>query len=113
MAHSEHQIDLKVNLDVSPLQRVCVAFEMVAERTRQVRSEGWTVEHDDEHSDGALALAAAAYAAGPVEYDGHHTGAHLWPFEGKPKFKDRRRDLIRAGALILAELERLDRVDGA
>ena len=32
------------------------------ERTRQVQEEGWTPEHDEEHGDGELALAAACYA---------------------------------------------------
>ena len=39
------------------------AAQVVRERLRQVRSEGWTTEHDDGHEDGALARAAACYAA--------------------------------------------------
>lgn len=104
--------DIKLNLDLSPLKRAALALEIFGERNRQMDAEGWSLAHDDEHTDGALALAAAAYAAGPVEYDGHHTGADLWPWEGHPNFKERRRDLVRAGALILAELERLDRANG-
>ena len=33
------------------------------ERQRQVSVEGWTPQHDDEHKDGEMAIAAACYAA--------------------------------------------------
>ena len=93
---------------------------IIAERARQVSVEGWTPEHDDCHRGGALALAAACYArhAGLSDFQRETiviqgiTPPH-WPWAlnwWKPK--DRRRDLIRAGALIVAELERLDRAEG-
>jgi hypothetical protein len=62
--------------------------------------EGWSFEHDDEHNAGELAACAACYASGM---------AALWPFDGEPKFKERRRDLVRAGALLMAEIGRIDR----
>lgn len=38
--------------------------ELIAtERQRQIEEEDWTPEHDDEHTDGSLALAAICYAA--------------------------------------------------
>lgn len=77
--------------------------DVVAERERQKAVEGWTPEHDDEHKDGELARAAACYALGtPVR--------HKWPW-GAEWWKpgDRRRNLVKAGALILAEIDRLDR----
>jgi hypothetical protein len=38
-------------------------IELIAEeRKRQIEVEGWTAEHDDEHTDGELALAAVCYA---------------------------------------------------
>jgi len=38
--------------------------ELIAEeRSRQINEEGWTAEHDDQHTDGELAEAAACYAA--------------------------------------------------
>lgn len=89
------------------------ARDVLAERKRQIEAEGWTPDHDDEHKGGGMAFAAAAYAvhadAGPAL-----TGT-LWRWTGwalkwlKPK--DRRSNLVRAGALILAELERLDRAE--
>jgi len=79
------------------------AQDVLVERERQKAAEGWTPEHDDEHANGSIALAAAAYASG-YEW--------IWPWDGtwwKPKSP--RRDLVRAGALILAEIERLDRIE--
>jgi len=89
-----------------------VVDEIAAERRRQIDAEGWTPEHDDEHADGSLALAATVYASGlPVADDqGELTViGQLWPWEWSFKPKGRRRDLIRAAALIVAEIERLDR----
>lgn len=37
-------------------------LDVQAERRRQVEAEGWTPEHDDEHSHGQIARAAACYA---------------------------------------------------
>lgn len=84
--------------------------DVLAERRRQVQAEGWTPEHDDTHTDGEMADAAALYASMRVR---HITGFATWPWDEKWwKPKDRRSDLVRAGALILAEIERLDRKDG-
>ena len=78
-----------------------VIDEVVAERKRQIEKEGWSAEHDDEHSDGEMAWAAASYAMGSNRF---------WPWDIKWwKPTDRRRDLVKAGALIVAEIERLDR----
>ena len=91
-----------------------VIADVVAERTRQISVEGWTPEHDDAHTDGQLAQAAACYAneaARADRTDPRRDGAPpSWPWsrdQWKPK--DRRHDLVRAGALIIAEIERLDR----
>lgn len=95
-----------------------VIAEITAERKRQMEVEGWTPKHDDEHDDGSLARAAACYAMpGHVRImpaGGTETiRSRVWPLSWDPdwwKPKDRRRDLIRAAALIVAEIERLDRV---
>jgi hypothetical protein len=83
------------------------------ERQRQVTQEGWTPEHDDEHSDGQMASAAACYAL--VSYLGNKwSPTEHWPWEPEWwKPSDRRRNLVKAGALILAEIERLDRAKSA
>ena len=92
--------------------------DVLAERRRQIEVEGWTPEHDDtQHDPGELAAAGAAYAlnAGdqlhPISQgDGDNQLPSWWPFDAswwKPG--DPRRDLVKAGALILAEIERQDR----
>lgn len=82
---------------------------VLAERRRQIEAEGWTTEHDDAHAPGELARAGAAYAI----YDNGgwgKTSKNIWPWTDdwwKPH--NIRRDLVRGGALILAEIERFDR----
>jgi hypothetical protein len=82
---------------------------IAAERQRQIEGEGWTPEHDDEHADGSLAIAAACYARGRFSRGSDYPPPQ-WPWSREWwKPKDRRSDLVRAGALIVAEIERLDR----
>lgn len=92
---------------------------IAAERRRQVEAEGWTPEHDDEHADGALASAAACCAQFACEQDSaaaeHRSSvpywlADFWPngWDWKPD-DDRIRTLVKAGALIAAEIDRLQR----
>lgn len=80
--------------------------DIAAERKRQIEAEGWTAAHDDNHRDGALAEAAACYIIGSQ----YNLRPGRWPWH-KDWWKPttRRRDLIKAGALIVAEIERLDR----
>ncbi|HBN8448206.1 hypothetical protein [Pseudomonas aeruginosa] len=94
-------------------------LDVQAERRRQVEAEGWTPEHDDEHDSGEIACAAACYAlppAHPARIEGalgrYGRDPNIWPWTRdwwKPAPNDRRRELIKAGALVLAEIERLDR----
>ena len=71
------------------------------ERSRQVACEGFSPEHDDEHTNRALIQAALCYIKGDA------TG---WPWEPRWwKPKSRVRNLVKAGALIAAEIDRLQR----
>lgn len=83
------------------------------ERKRQKEVEGYTAQHDDGHTTGDLARLAALYAAsGAADSGAVEKLATVWSeiFEWfKPK--NRRRDLVRAGALIVAKIERLDRAE--
>ncbi len=89
-----------------------VIDEIAAERRRQVEAEGWSHEHDDQHDEGEMAWAAACYAIGRDAIGSLQT--KLWPWSREWwKPKDARRDLIRAAALIVAEIERLDRKSAA
>lgn len=95
--------------------------DVLAERRRQVEQEGWTPEHDDEHDPGVLASAAAAYAGwaadmlyplstGDGDRDREGAPPVAWPWDKswwKPTTP--RRALEKAGALILAEIERIER----
>lgn len=82
---------------------------IAAERRRQVEQEGWTPEHDAEHGDGHLAMAAVCYALPPTERRPRHVFS-FWPWHSsywKPTPDDRVRELVKAGALIAAEIDRL------
>lgn len=85
--------------------------EIAAERRRQVEVEGWTPEHDDGHRRGELAFAGASYAViSSGQISDVIVARQLWPWDRNYwKPTDRRRDLVKAGALIIAEIERLDR----
>ncbi|WP_158236742.1 hypothetical protein [Klebsiella pneumoniae] len=91
------------------------AADVLAERKRQVMTEGWTPEHDDQHVNFEMAIAGGLYAISAV--DSHHklrnSAPSAWPWDRKWWKPDGpRRDLVKAGALILAEIERLDRAAG-
>lgn len=92
-------------------------LDVASERRRQIKVEGWTPHHDDQHTDGSLAQAAAAYALKARSDESHTNGQHmrepyLWPDSWHTSWwkpKTRRGDLVKAAALIIAEIERLDR----
>jgi|CXWL01.1.fsa_nt_gi hypothetical protein len=77
------------------------------ERWRQLRL--YPIQHDDTHDAGEIAQAAAAYAlASAAETDlEREIAVDTWPWE-LDDFKPSTplADLIRAGALLLAEIER-------
>ncbi len=98
------------------------ARDVLAERLRQRNVEGWTPEHDDQHHSGEMARAASCYAAHasawqrvPVKLEAYQAVeychlSHGWPWGAKWwKPTNPRRDLVKAAALILAEIERIDR----
>jgi hypothetical protein len=84
------------------------AAMIAAERGRQVSVEGWGAEHDDVYVSGSLVRAAVAYLMQVV--GGDQSGEQIrrwWPWSfdfWKPK--SALRDLVRAGALIAAEIDR-------
>ena len=87
--------------------------DVLAERKRQVIAEGWTPGHDDEYEHGELADAAGCYALSSELFDCAGEPPRPWPWPDEWwKPTNRRRDLVKAGALILAEIERLDRAAG-
>ncbi|MFV0587517.1 hypothetical protein [Bacteroides reticulotermitis] len=86
-------------------------IELIAdERNRQIEVEGWTLAHDNEHAIGELANAASCYAMIPDLRPSSLPPAH-WPWLDwwKPTPSDRIKELAKAGALIAAEIDRLQR----
>lgn len=97
------------------------------ERERQMTKEGWSAEHDDMHNAGELLDASgqylqfASFQVSTGRTDGTHyfhgmppTPYH-WPWDGawwKPSDTDPIRNLVKAGALIAAEIDRLQRAEG-
>ena len=86
--------------------------DVVAERARQTTAEGWTAEHDDHHNGHELQAAAEVYLLGAYATPGRRRNliARFWPWDTawyKPTTP--RRDLVKAAALILAEIDRIDR----
>jgi hypothetical protein len=83
------------------------------ERARQLGQEGWSHEHDDQHAHGELAMAAACYALSAVPYASIGQNDYVtWPWErcwDKRGKHDAMRKLEIAGALIAAEIDRLQR----
>lgn len=85
-------------------------LDVLAERERQITAEGWTPEQDDQYQSGQLAEAAIAYAISATGRVNDDAIKRFWPWSREWwKPTDPRRDLVKAGALILAEIERLDR----
>lgn len=98
--------------------RCCAAIDLIAtERQRQIIQEGWSFSHDDQHNDGELAAAATCYAM-PDEIRNAiiwniTVRFRIWPWADcfwKPSPGNRIRELVKAGALIVAEIERLQRL---
>lgn len=99
--------------------------DVLAERQRQIEADGWTEAHDDQHDDRSLALAGACYAKQYVGrawlLESFGDGEERYQADEMPddwpdswaeewwKPKNPRRDLVRAAALLIAEIERLDR----
>lgn len=81
------------------------------ERQRQILAEDWTPEHDDEHDKKELAQGAACYV---LDYTQKYNLGRAWPWwdgddaDGwKPTPDDPIRQLVKAGAFIAAEIDRL------
>lgn len=114
-------------------KRMVIISDILAERARQVRELGYTAEHDDVHIDSSLAMAAALYAAPEqlfiqrrlIAGDAVHF-MDPWPWDRQADKRRRRHEgglvpieelgpdirrkqLVQAAALIVAEIERLDR----
>ncbi len=92
-------------------------IELIAEeRERHTSEEGWDVDHDNEHTQEELATAGALYAM-PAKFrqlDSSFVGVPIrWPWQRmwwKPSPENRVKELVKAGALIAAEIDRIQRL---
>lgn len=96
-------------------------IELIAEeRQRHIDKEGYTDSHDDEHDKDEIAIAAACYAMPKRKRKYVKKWKCLaqyvpkkWPWDfrdWKETPDDRIRELVKAGALIAAEIDRLQRI---
>lgn len=91
---------------------------IAAERERQLQAEGFTRDSDRQYQRGELAKAATAYvqlaamdlaAGGTRDHIAWHGPAAVWPWAPEWwKPVDARHDLVRAGALIAAQIDLID-----
>jgi hypothetical protein len=117
---------------------MCGVDLIALERARQIHGERWTKKHDDEHDDGSLLLAAICYAAPQRVYlrEEHACGVTFtdpWPASWDEHwdkrgsygngyeagngiadpatytYEERLDLLVKAGALIAAEIDRRKR----
>lgn len=95
------------------------------ERQRQIDVEGWTLEHDFNHKDNSIAKAAACYAMPEDERKKYESFTFQEPKRWYPRWwpkswdvswwkpstdgtkAGRIKELQKAGALIAAEIDRL------
>lgn len=85
-------------------------IELISEeRERQVAKEGWTASHDDHHQDSSLIRAAVCYADYTIRMRVREDSP-AWPWDdGWNPSRDPIRNLVKAGALIAAEIDRRQR----
>ncbi|HHT2386585.1 hypothetical protein [Serratia marcescens] len=92
-----------------PARDNCAIADVIAERQRQQSVKGFSTEQDDTYTGGELAGAAISYIT-PFE------AMTYWPADWHDdSFKptSERRNLVKAAALIIAEIERIDRKSDA
>ena len=107
-------------IDQQQKQMMKTGIEIITEeRQRHFNVEGWTAEHDDGHIDGELAGLAMCYLTDPEkrEEEFGELEPPVWFPESwdlqwwKPTPDDRIRELAKAGALVVAEIDRLLRLN--
>lgn len=81
--------------------------ELIAqERKRQIEEEGYDSKHDEGVTSGELMRAAEAYLDSAEGYS-FYSFSKVWPWDkGYFKPKGVKRDLVRAGALIAAAIDK-------
>lgn len=87
-------------------KRERILLDILQERNRQIDDKGFDGEHDDGHEKGELAKAGGCYAI--AAFWTCYREPVAWPWDRKWwKPKTPEENLIRAAALIVAELEKV------
>lgn len=81
-------------------------IERIAEE-REEQKQRWSAKHDATHKWSELVRAALVYALAGAGYYSDQDVKDLWPWTNDPKFGSRIYNLTKAGALIAAEIDRL------
>ncbi len=91
-------------------------YAEIDQRRQKQIAKGYDAAHDDQHSKGEIALGAAAYCEAAARSDvyvriGRASAFPLrWPWKPSEfKSEGPRENLLKAAAMIVAEIERLDR----
>ena len=82
-------------------------YDVLLERAKQIKKYGFNEDHDDKWANSELKYAAAVYLKDDPIFN-------YWPWRGFPyqgKKDTERQRLITAAALIIAEIERIDRAE--
>lgn len=102
----------KANFWIPSLDALSGVELILKERERQIKEFGYNAKHDDGEKDGGLAYAAICYAI-PDGPNRESFVADFYPWHivtYRPTPDDRIKELAKAGALIAAEIDRLQRL---
>lgn len=106
----ERVIAIGTRAEVAGVLMSRAARDVLAERRRQVEGEGMTNDADDCYHAAELPCAAASY----ILNGANDEAPYIWPWaKSWWKPRDARANYVRAAALLLAEIERIDRAAGA
>ncbi len=111
---ARYKVEAALSGAADPRKLSTAACDVLSERLRQEEVEGYTSERDNQYTLGQLADAASTYAFWARTWSLPHAecthAPTMWPWAPETwKPQSQRQMLIKAGALILAEIERLDR----
>lgn len=94
----------------SSVLRTKAINDVLSERRHQIEEAGNTFEREDTYTNGSLVVSGACYALCNRDLKGE--APVLWPWDTDVWTPESyRRNLVKAAALILAEIERLDRAE--